>query len=308
MRTSSGASLSGGKAAKKCFIEVAIALMCPAVPLMDCAIIRPRVSKIPQARSWLSRTIVLNAVRISASCCSLATDRRRFQTTSKVTRSIALPSITKLHYNIKIFVYSSATSRAYDQGRLAFLHNCRPSKLQPRFESVSIVHRSLDESARLGKIGAARPFSSIPLVGSIPGQLQIHFGSGSARYYAPVDDLQCHIGSLASVEAAIRFFEFRSDLRHMLLTQNSTWKSHRNLMTLANIAHIGGSLIANFFCRQARALQYLPSLLRHHIQQLIGKTPILLIQATVSTAHEVKSERRRQQSEGRSDAGTKRRD
>src|SRR5262245_7178632 len=250
MRTSPGASLSGGKAAKKCFIEVAIAFMCPGVPLIDCAIIRPRVSKMPQARSWLSRTIVLNAVRMSASCCSLATDRRRFQTTSKVTGSIALPSIAKLHYNIKIFVYSSATARTHDQGRLAFLDNCRPSKLQPRFEGISIVHRSLDESARLRKIGAARPFSSIPLVGSTPGQLQIRFRSRSARYQSPVDDLQCHIGPLASVEATISFFELRSDLRHMLLTQNSTWKSHRNLVTLANIAHIGGSLIANFFRRQ----------------------------------------------------------
>src|SRR5215475_6651741 len=247
MRTSPGASLSGGKAAKKCFIEVAIALMCPGVPLMDCAIIRPLVSKIPQARSWLSRTIVLNAVRISASCCSLATDRRRFQTTSKVTGSIALPSIAKLHYNIKIFVHSGATARTHDQGRLAFLDNCRPSKFHPRFESVSIVHRSLDES-RLGKIGAARPLSSIPFVGSIPGQLQIHFGSGSARHHAPVDDLQCHIGALASVEATISFFELRGDLWHMLVTQDSAWKSHRNFMTLANIAHIGGSLIANFFC------------------------------------------------------------
>src|SRR5262245_24646278 len=214
MRTSPGASLSGGKAAKKCFIEVAIAFMCPGVPLMDCAIIRPRVSKMPQARSWLSRTIVLNAVRISASCCSLATDRRRFQTTSSVTGSIGLPSIAKLHYNIKIFIYSSATVRTYDQGRLAFLDNCRPSKLHPRFENVSIVHGSLDESARLGKISAARSFSSILLVGSILGKLQIHFGSRSASHHAPVDDLQCHIGSLPSVEASISFFELRSDLWH----------------------------------------------------------------------------------------------
>src|SRR5262245_7051549 len=159
MRTSPGASLSGGKAAKKCFIEVAIALMCPGVPLIDWPIIRPRVSKIPQARSWLSRTMVLNAVRISASCCSLATDRRRFQTTSSVTGSIALPSIAKLHYNIKIFVYASATARTHDQGRLAFLDNCGPGKLHSWLESVSIVHGSLDESTRLGKIGAARPLS-----------------------------------------------------------------------------------------------------------------------------------------------------
>src|SRR5262249_3209124 len=151
----------------------------------------------------------------------------------------------------KIFVYSGATARTHDQGRLAFLDNCRPGKLQPRFESVSIVHSSLEESARLGKIGAARPFSSIRVVGMIPRKLQSYFGSGSVRGHGPVDDLQCHIGPLASVEAPISFFELRSDLQHMLLTQDSAWKSHRNFVTLANIAHIGGSLIANFFYRQA---------------------------------------------------------
>ena len=82
--------MSGGNAARKCFIDVAMALIWPGVPLIDCEIIRPLVSNMPQAKSWLSRTMVLKAVRISASCCSLATDRKRFQITSRVTGSMTL--------------------------------------------------------------------------------------------------------------------------------------------------------------------------------------------------------------------------
>src|SRR3990172_11288791 len=50
----------------------------------------------PQARSWLSRTMVLKAVRMSASCCSLATERKRFQITSSVTGSMASLFINKV--------------------------------------------------------------------------------------------------------------------------------------------------------------------------------------------------------------------
>ncbi len=100
--TSPGASLSGGNAARKCFIEVAMALICPGVPLSDCAIIRPLVSKSPQAKSWLSRTIVLNAVRMSVSCCSLATDMKRFQITSKRDR-------------IDRFIFHRATPRQHSK-------------------------------------------------------------------------------------------------------------------------------------------------------------------------------------------------
>ena len=91
IRTSPGAIVSGGYAAKKWRMEVAMALMCPGVPLIDCAIMRPLGSNIPQAKSWLSRTMVLKAVRMSASCCSFATDKKRFQITSKLTGSIASP-------------------------------------------------------------------------------------------------------------------------------------------------------------------------------------------------------------------------
>src|SRR5262245_57156295 len=71
-------------------------LMWPGVPVSDWAIIWPRVSKTPQARSCDSRTTVLKAVRINAACCSLATERSRFQSTSRVTGSIADCAVTSL--------------------------------------------------------------------------------------------------------------------------------------------------------------------------------------------------------------------
>src|SRR4029450_5667134 len=67
--------------------------MCPGGPVSDWAIICPRVSKTPQARSCDSRTTVLKAVRISAACCSLATERSRFQRTSSVTGSRVVASL-----------------------------------------------------------------------------------------------------------------------------------------------------------------------------------------------------------------------
>src|SRR5215207_4765542 len=50
-----------------------MALIWPGVPVSDWAIMRPRASNTPQARSCVSRTTVLKAVRISATCCSLTT-------------------------------------------------------------------------------------------------------------------------------------------------------------------------------------------------------------------------------------------
>src|SRR5713226_1592549 len=132
INTSPDASFSGGKAARKCFIEVAMALICPGVPLVDWAIIRPLVSNSPQARSWLSRTMVLKAVRMSASCCSLATDINRFQITSRATESIALDSISKLHDHIKPCIDQSAPPRPHDQRRFTFLDNGWPVKFHPR--------------------------------------------------------------------------------------------------------------------------------------------------------------------------------
>jgi hypothetical protein len=75
-------------------MQVAIALMCPGVPVTACAIMLPRVSKTPAERSPDSRTIVVNDVRMSAVACSLTTAISRFQITSSVIGSIIGHSIS----------------------------------------------------------------------------------------------------------------------------------------------------------------------------------------------------------------------
>src|SRR5436305_4406270 len=71
-------------------MQVAIELMCPGVPVIAWAIMLPRVSKTPAERSPDSRTTVVKEVRISAVACSLTTEMRRFQRTSRVMGSMAV--------------------------------------------------------------------------------------------------------------------------------------------------------------------------------------------------------------------------
>src|SRR5262245_36251580 len=106
-------------------MEVAIALMCPGVPVIDWAIIQPWVSNMPQARSWLSRTIMLKAVRIRVSCCSLATASSRLQSTSKVTGSITVSFIGETHDHIQSLVDPGAPSLSDNERCFTLLHDCR---------------------------------------------------------------------------------------------------------------------------------------------------------------------------------------
>src|SRR5215210_478842 len=121
--------------------------MCPGVPVSDCAIIWPRVSNTPQARSCDSRTTVLKAVRISAACCSLATERSRFQRTSSVTGSRVV-SVTvsdwsvsavsavmgsfDLHGEVSLVIDRHRRAGADDGGRFALLDDGGPSERRAR--------------------------------------------------------------------------------------------------------------------------------------------------------------------------------
>src|SRR3972149_8902746 len=98
----------------------------------------------PQARSWLSRTMVLKAVRISASCCSLATERKRFQITSKVTGSITSLFIDKLHDNIESFINAGMATSAYNQGRLALLDDRGAFEPYARRKRITVIHGRID--------------------------------------------------------------------------------------------------------------------------------------------------------------------
>src|SRR5262245_43915526 len=181
--------------------------MCPGVPLSDCAIIRPLVSNKPQARSWLSRTMVLNAVRMSASCCSLATDKKRLQMTSKVTGSIALLSIAQLHDHIEAIVHAGAPSHADDQCRLVFLHDGRSGECHPRLARVAMIPRRVDKTLLFGKVSGPRAFARIAPASCIARQLEIHFRPRSTRNHAPVDDFQGHVRPFATIECLVRLFE-----------------------------------------------------------------------------------------------------
>src|SRR5262245_60550469 len=173
--------------------------MCPGVPLSDCAIIRPLVSNKPQARSWLSRTMVLNAVRMSVSCCSLATDKKRLQMTSKVTGSIALLSIAQLHDHIEAIVHAGASTHSDDQRRLALLDDGRSGKGHPWLEHVAIIHRRVHETLLFGKVGGARALARIRPIPCLARQAKIHFRLRPARHHAPVDGFQGHVGPFAPV-------------------------------------------------------------------------------------------------------------
>src|SRR6266545_1035037 len=236
--TSPGANRSGGNAARKCFIEVAMALIWPGVPLSDWAIILPLVSNIPHARSWLSRTIVLKAVRMSASCCSLATERKRFQITSRATGSIVLVSMGQLHDHIESFIHPRPSAHANDQSRLPFFDDRRAVKVHPRRQRISVVENGIDVPPVFGEIGRARTLAFFGMMRRLARQLEIHCRWRSACHHTPVDYLQGHIGSFSSVQGSIRLFERRGNWRQMLRTQSAVGQGDGNFMTLTNIAHI----------------------------------------------------------------------
>src|ERR1700682_6396953 len=119
-------------------MHVAIALMCPGVPVSDWATMLPAVSKTPQARSCDSRTTVEKAVRISAACCSLVTDSRRLHNTSSAIGSIV---ISKPDTQVTGFVDLDPRAGADNGGRLAFFDDGRTLEVRARCEHVAIVDR-----------------------------------------------------------------------------------------------------------------------------------------------------------------------
>src|SRR6266508_396635 len=179
---------------------------------------RPFVSNMPHARSWLSRTIVLKAVRISASCCSLATERKRFQITSSVTGSMVLVPMGQLHDDIESFIHPCATAHANDQSRLLFLDDRRAVKFHSRSESVSVVDNSIDVTPVFGQIGQARTLACFGMMRCLTRQFEIHFRPRTTCHHTPVDYFQGYIGSLSPVQGSIRLLERRGNWRQMLRT------------------------------------------------------------------------------------------
>src|SRR5262249_42372662 len=249
--TSPGARCSRGNAARKCLIDVAMALMWPGVPLIDCAIIRPLVSNMPQARSWLSRTMVLKAVRMSASCCSLAAARSRFQITSSVMGSIGLRATLQFHHDIQLLVDLRSGTDADDQGRLALLHDRRAGKVHSRLQRVAIIDRRFDVAAALREKGLARSLARVFRRPAVTREIQIHFRLRSARRHPPVDHFQRDIGPLATVQGCIGLFKSGANARQIGGDENAVGQLHRHFMPLADVAHIGRSGKKDFVRAQA---------------------------------------------------------
>src|SRR5579885_918037 len=214
-RTKEGAREAGGEARRKCLTPVAMALMWPGVPVMDCASMRPCVSKTPQARSCDSRTMVLKAVRMRAICCSLTTASSRFQSTSRVTGSSARVSTAMLppHHHIPQWVHFGPGAGADDEGRFLLLDDRRALERRAGAEAIPVIHGRVDEAPALGEVGGTAPFQGPPAVRLRPGcQPQPEEGLRPAHLHAPVERLQPHPGAGAAVEALIGLLEARAEL------------------------------------------------------------------------------------------------
>src|SRR5688572_32732825 len=211
-------------------MDDAMALMWPGVPLIDCAIMRPFVSNMPQAKSWLSRTIVLKAVLMSASCCSLATERKRFQITSKVTGSIASLFIGKFHDDVQTRINMSPASRADHDRGFALLDTAGTLQFRARLERISVIDGGLHVSAALGKKGTPSSLSRAACPGWVLRQLDARCRSRTTGNNPPIDQFQRHFRSFTAVKPAVSRLEGRGDSRQMLRSQLFARQSHRDFV------------------------------------------------------------------------------
>src|SRR5579871_5284669 len=138
-------------------MPVAMELMCPGVPVTDCAIMRPPRSNTAAERSSASRTMGVNAVRISAAACSLVTEMSRCQRTCTTTGSrrsaIVLPSRGRLRQarrqvddHVERLVDPRPSARSYDDRGFPLLDDRRALHRRARGQLISVEYRGVDES------------------------------------------------------------------------------------------------------------------------------------------------------------------
>src|SRR5262249_46587761 len=151
---------------------------------------------------------------------------------------MALAFMIKLYNNVVSFIYLRSALRTHDQSRFTLFNNGWAGKLVARFEGRALVNRRIDITALLGKVRAPRAFAGIGVTRIFSRQLEVEFGPRPAGDYPPIDNLQRDIGSLASIQRFVSFFERNADLRQMLGSKNAVWQRHRNLVPLSYIAHI----------------------------------------------------------------------
>src|ERR1700730_6567997 len=194
-------------------MEVAIALMWPGVPVTDCAIIRPCLSNTPQASSWLSRTIVLKAVLVRTFCCSLATERSRFQMSSSFTESSNVSCIRELHDHIEVLVHTGLSSAPDHQSRLAFLDNRRTTETSARGQCVAIKNRSFHIVPTLREIGRTRALDRPILARIWDSFVKVHLWRRSADNHTPVNHLERYVRTSARIQRLVNILEASHQLR-----------------------------------------------------------------------------------------------
>src|SRR3981081_4641012 len=127
-------------------MPVASAFMWPGVPVTAWASIFPCASKTAADRSPTSRTIGVNAVRMSAAACSSVTAMRRVQRISSVTGS---RSGIHPHPEVAVVVKAPAAAHADHHRRLPLLDHGRSPDRLPGAEPVAVDDPRLHEALLL---------------------------------------------------------------------------------------------------------------------------------------------------------------
>src|SRR5437588_7808454 len=128
--------------------------------------------------------MVLNAVRIRAVCCSLATDKRRFHSTSS--RMGFMPSLFHPDDQVPVVVNLAVGAGAQDRSGLALLDDGGAVKSCAGRKPVAVIHGGWDEAARFGKVCGALALEGRLSAGAAwRRNLQAQGGCRAGRHNAP---------------------------------------------------------------------------------------------------------------------------
>src|SRR5450755_397255 len=116
----------------------------------------------------------------------------RLQNVSRTSGSNTVTGFLNFHDQIESKVNACSRSGSNDDRRFAFLHNAGTLQLVAWTQAIAVVHRCLDETARLGKVGQALtlPRSAVH-VASVRGEAQV--GGWTRHANAPAHDLHRHV-------------------------------------------------------------------------------------------------------------------
>src|SRR5206468_473216 len=164
---SPGWSTSGGYSCRTWPTSEGMEPRCPGLK-SPWAIIRPRASKRAAEKSRPSRTACEYAVLRRAVPASSAIDWSAAHTTPLVIASTpeTMVAMTLLLCDVDdevaVRVHRGVVARPQHDGRLPLLDHRRPRHGRADTEAVAVVHRAVEEPARLREIDAPRALARIP--------------------------------------------------------------------------------------------------------------------------------------------------